>query len=213
MLPVLYSFRRCPYAIRARMAIAYTGIKVELREGFLGNKPASMLAASPKGTVPVLVLPDGKVIEESVDIMHWALGHDDPDGWWQPALVDKVSDLLEDNDFGFKQYLDRYKYSERYPQQSKLQYRSEAENFLMKLEEKLQHQAFLFGDQLAFSDIAIFPFVRQFAFVDKSWFEQSSYYGLQRWLRYFLESSLFLNVMVKVPAWKEGDAAILFPGG
>jgi len=195
------------------MAIAYTGIKVELREVFLGNKPASMLAASPKGTVPVLVLPDGKVIEESVDIMHWALGHDDPDGWWQPALVDKVSDLLEDNDFGFKQYLDRYKYSERYPQQSKLQYRSEAENFLMKLEEKLQHQAFLFGDQLAFSDIAIFPFVRQFAFVDKSWFEQSSYYGLQRWLRYFLESSLFLNVMVKVPAWKEGDAAILFPGG
>ena len=213
MLPVLYSFRRCPFAIRARMAIAYSGIKVELREVFLGNKPAAMLAASLKGTVPVLVLPDGKVIDESVDIMHWALGHDDPEGWWQSALADEVNVLLEENDFGFKLHLDHYKYSERYPQQSKLQYRSRAESFLLKLEQRLQHQAFLFGDQLTFSDIAIFPFIRQFASVDKSWFERSSYHELQHWLQYFLESSLFLNVMGKVPAWNEGDAAVLFPDG
>src|SRR5210317_1296056 len=110
MIPILYSFRRCPYAIRARMALDYASVEVELREVLLRDKPRAMLEASSKGTVPVLVLPDGRVIDESVDVMHWALMHRDPDGWWQEGLESETNELLEQNDFVFKKYLDRYKY-------------------------------------------------------------------------------------------------------
>ena len=211
MLPILYSFRRCPYAIRARMAIKYAGVPVELREVFLADKPPSMLAASPKGTVPVLVLPDGTVIDESVDIMHWALQHHDPDSWWPVGAGVEAQALIEENDFGFKPHLDHYKYADRFPEHSQQHYRTEAEKFLVKLERRLQHQQYLAGDEYTFSDIAIFPFVRQFAFVDKPWFDQSTYPGLQRWLKSFIESQDFLGTMTKLPAWKEGDVSVGFP--
>jgi len=211
MLPILYSFRRCPYAIRARMAINYAGVPVVLREVFLADKPPSMLAASSKGTVPVLVLPDGNVIDESVDIMHWALRQHDPDSWWRDDSDVEAQALVEENDFGFKLHLDHYKYADRFPEHPQQHYRAEAEKFLLKLEQRLQHQEFLTGDEYTFPDVAIFPFVRQFAFVDKPWFDQSAYPGLQRWLKSFLEAQIFLAVMTKLPAWKEGDVPVDFP--
>ena len=124
MLPVLYSFRRCPYAIRARMAICYAGVPVELREILLKNKPPGMLAASPKGTVPVLVLPDGRVLDESCDVMRWALAIHDPDNWMDPALSREASRLIAENDGSFKTHLDHYKYADRYPEQTPVHYLS-----------------------------------------------------------------------------------------
>jgi glutathione S-transferase len=211
MLPTLYSFRRCPYAIRARMTIAYSGILVELREVFLNNKPASMIEASPKGTVPVLLLPDDRVIDESFDVMRWALDQHDPDSWWQNGLADETRNLVAENDFQFKAHLDHYKYSERFPAQPKVHYRVQAETFLLKLEGHLSHRQYLLADELTFSDVAIFPFIRQFVFVDKPWFDQAPYPNLQKWLQSLLDSPLFLNVMHKIPAWRIGDEAIHFP--
>ena len=136
MLPILYSFRRCPYAIRARMALHYAGVQVELREILLRDKPASMLAASTKGTVPVLILPEGTVLDESYDVMRWALEQYDPDGWWSDSLGTKISELIQGNDGKFKIHLDHYKYFDRYPEQSMEYYRSQAETFLAILEKK-----------------------------------------------------------------------------
>ena len=201
--PVLYSFRRCPYAIRARMAINYSAVQVELREVLLSDKPQSMLDASPKGTVPVLVFPEGKVVDESVDVMHWALGINDPDDWRREELAAETEALIEENDFSFKVHLDHYKYSDRFPEFSKLHYRTEAEAFLLKLEQRLEKHQYLLDDKLRFADIAIFPFVRQFAFVDKPWFDQSPYPALQCWLKSILASRLFETVMVKNTLWKD----------
>ena len=203
MKPVLYSFRRCPYAIRARMALYYAGVELELREVLLRDKPPSMLEASAKGTVPVMLLPDGSVIDESVDVMHWALAQHDPDQWWNEASEAETNSLLEENDFVFKKYLDQYKYADRYPEQPQSFYRAGAENFLQKLEHRLGQQQHLVNKRLGFADVAIFPFVRQFAFVDKPWFDQAPYPLLQSWLCSFLDSALFLNVMTKSPTWRE----------
>jgi glutathione S-transferase len=170
-LPVLYSFRRCPYAIRARMAVSYSAIAVELREVVLRDMPASLLACSPKGTVPVLVLPGGAVLEESRDIIDWALANSDPDGWLQGAgdtLREQVRQLVDTCDTPFKQQLDYYKYAERYPQHSADYYRSQGQLFLGQLEQYLESCDWLCGDHMTVADVSIFPFVRQFANVDKA---------------------------------------------
>ena len=199
--PILYSFRRCPFAIRARMAIHYAGVKVELREIHLKDKPLELLQASAKGTVPVLVLSNEQVIDESLEIMRWAINQRDSSHWWQEKLVSTTNALIEINDSEFKQHLDHYKYADRYPQQTQLQYRDNAERFLQQLEQRLKDQQYLVGNEISFCDVAIFPFVRQFAFVDKHWFDQAPYPKLQHWLQAFLDSELFLQVMEKHPLW------------
>ena len=204
MLPILYSFRRCPYAIRARMAIAYASITLEMREVALANKPAAMLAVSPKGTVPVLQLSD-RVIDESIEVMRWALSQSDPENWLALDSQQEQSTLIEENDNEFKGWLDKYKYWDRYPEQSQQDYRIKAENFLSTLELRLQQNSYLLGDNICMADIAIFPFIRQFAFVDKPWFDDADYPLVQRWLNQFLQSKLFEQVMEKHALWQQPD--------
>lgn len=212
MLPILYSFRRCPYAIRARLTLKYSGIPVELREVILADKPEEMLQASPKGTVPVLILEDGTILEESLDIMNWALNHNDPDNWLvnDDTTVEKIKQLIDINDGPFKQHLDHYKYAVRFPEHSAEYYRDQADGYLGKLNNQLKGSSYLFGDQLSFVDIAIFPFIRQFAFVDKKWFDNNDYHELQSWLKSMLEMQLFADVMQKYSQWKPGDETIVF---
>lgn len=211
MLPILYSFRRCPYAIRARMAIYYASITVELREVSLGNKPQQMLALSPKGTVPVLQL-HNKVLDESLDVIHWALQQSDSDGWLRPELQSQTETLIESNDNDFKAWLDKYKYWERFPQQPQLYYRERAEEFIALLENLLEKHRFLLGQTLSVADIAIFPFIRQFAFVDKEWFDSAPYPNLQKWLQEFLVCDIFVQSMAKQPLWQKGDRIRTFAG-
>jgi glutathione S-transferase len=196
-LPILYSFRRCPYAIRSRLAIGYAGVSVEIREVQLKQKPEQMLAISPKGTVPILQLPDGKVIDESLDIMHWALAQNDPDNWL--ITGEDGERLIQWNDGEFKYYLDRYKYADRYPEHPESYYRNQAEVFLMALERKLSHNHYLSGSHFSLVDAAIFPFIRQFAAVDNHWFQSSEYRNLNTWLNELLVSDLFVLVMAKSP--------------
>ncbi|MGB2359845.1 MAG: glutathione S-transferase [Porticoccaceae bacterium] len=210
MTPVLYSFRRCPYAIRARMSLHCASITVELREVFLANKPEAMLALSSKGTVPVLQLAD-QVLDESLDVMRWALGQSDPENWLRQELQDQTAALIETNDGPFKVYLDHYKYWDRYPAESQETYRERAEEFLTQLESLLTANTFLLASRPTMADIAIFPFIRQFAFVDKPWFDQSPYSQLKHWLDYFLNSPHFMGSMKKMPAWQPGDSSQLFP--
>ncbi|WP_407730749.1 glutathione S-transferase [Pseudomonas helleri] len=190
---VLYSFRRCPYAMRARMALRYSGVPLSIVEVSLKAKPAEMLALSPKGTVPVLVCADGRVIEQSLEIMHWALARHDPDNWLGP---DSAA-LIEENDQVFKVNLDRYKYAIRYPEQPMEHYRAQGAAFLQRLEVLLEQTLYLAGDTLSLADIALAPFVRQFAHVDRDWFEQAPYPRLNAWLERFLASELFTAVMAK----------------
>lgn len=191
----LYSFRRCPYAMRARMALRYSGVPVEIVEVSLKAKPAEMLAISPKGTVPVLDA-DGRVIDESLEITRWALAQNDPQGW----LLDgdsRIAELIEANDQGFKVDLNRYKYAERYPEQPMEVYRAQGAVFLQRLEGLLQDRDYLLADHPSLADIALLPFVRQFAHVDREWFAQTPYPRLQAWLHNFLESDLFTSIMKK----------------
>ena len=192
---LLYSFRRCPYAMRARLALRYAGVPVRIVEVSLKAKPAEMLALSPKGTVPVLSV-DERVIEESLEIMQWALAQHDPDNWLlqgDPAVLG----LIAENDQGFKYHLNRYKYAERYPEQSMEHYRAEDEVFLQKLEGLLAERDYLLANHLTLADAALAPFVRQFAHVDRVWFAGTSYKRLQGWLQRFLDSPLFVAVMAK----------------
>ena len=211
MLPILYSFRRCPYAIRARMAIYYASITVELREVSLANKPQQMLALSPKGTVPVLQL-HNKVLDESLDVIHWALQQSDSDGWLRPELQSQTETLIKSNDNDFKAWLDKYKYWERFPEQPQLYYRERAEEFIALLENLLEKHRFLLGQKLSVADIAIFPFIRQFAFVDKEWFDSAPYPNLQKWLQEFLVCDIFVQSMAKQPLWQMGDRIRTFAG-
>ncbi|MFN4136724.1 MAG: glutathione S-transferase [Novosphingobium sp.] len=225
-LPVLYSFRRCPYAMRARLAIAASGSRVALREVKLAAKPEAMLAASPKGTVQVLVLPGGQVIEESLEVMRWALGRADPEGW----LARDDPALIERNDGAFKHDLDRYKYPQRYgfDQQGAeaLAHRERALDFLRELDARLARQdqpgtgqagagkigaGQLCGAVRGLADMAIMPFVRQFAAVDAAWFASLPLPHLQRWLEGHLGSALFGAVMARFAPWREGDAPVIFP--
>ncbi|MBV4462661.1 glutathione S-transferase [Pseudomonas sp. SWRI79] len=195
----LYSFRRCPYAMRARMALRYSGVAVQIVEVSLKAKPAEMLALSSKGTVPVLSV-DGRVIDESLEIMHWALAQNDPQGWLlkdDHQGQEHSAALIEENDQVFKVHLNRYKYAERYPEQPMEFYRSEGEVFLRKLDTLLEGRDYLLAEHPSLADIALMPFVRQFAHVDREWFGQTPYVRLQAWLQRFIESDLFTSIMKK----------------
>lgn len=206
-LPILYSFRRCPYAMRARMAVAVSRVQVELREVVLQDKPSEMLEASPKATVPVLLLPDGKVLEESLDIMRWALLQSDPDGW----LGHEDEKLILATDGPFKQALDRYKYPHRYGLADGIVYRDAAVAHLTQVNDLLATGPYLGGAKPAFTDIALFPFVRQFAATDAEWFVAQSPPALQSWLNTLVNSDKFNHIMTRYPQWKAGDAPVPFP--
>lgn len=202
MLPILYSYRRCPYAMRARMALKYAGIELEHREIELRNKPQSMLLLSPKGTVPVFSM-NGLVLEQSIDIMRWALVQSDPDGW---ALVDELDAQawINLNDGPFKASLDRYKYPNRYPELKPDEALHRAvDEMLIPMEGVLMSQQYLLGDRISYVDIAIFPFIRQFAMVDPQRFASLHLHSLQQWLDRHLQSELFLSVMHKYPSWHD----------
>ncbi|WP_025130041.1 glutathione S-transferase [Pseudomonas sp. PH1b] len=195
----LYSFRRCPYAMRARLALRYAGVALEIIEVSLKAKPAQMLALSPKGTVPVLSV-DGRVIEESLEIMHWALEQQDPENWrldGDPKAQAQITALIAENDQQFKLHLNRYKYAERYPEAPMEHYRAQGEVFLARLDGLLQERRYLLAEHPSLADMAVLPFVRQFAHVDREWFGKAPYPALQGWLRGLLEGELFLAVMSK----------------
>lgn len=213
-LATLYSFRRCPYAMRARLAIAQSGIQCELREVVLKDKPQQLIELSPKATVPVLLTADDKVIDESIDIAFWALAQHDPDNWYQSLTSEQHEQMLaliENNDGEFKYFLDRYKYADRYPEQDERFYREQGEKTLTRLEQLLTEHDCLLRDSWTLADIALLPFIRQFAFVDKDWFDSSPYPRVRAWLEAFLESDLFRSVMKKYPQWQEGDEPVVFP--
>ncbi|WP_207283166.1 glutathione S-transferase [Pseudomonas sp. FW300-N2F2] len=195
----LYSFRRCPYAMRARMALRYSAVDMAIVEVSLKAKPAEMLALSSKGTVPVLQV-DGRVIDESLEIMNWALARHDPQDWRLRDNADGqalTAALIEENDQVFKLHLNRYKYPERYPEYPKEHYRSQGEDFLRRLEALLATRPFLAAEHQSLADVAVMPFIRQFAHVDRDWFAQAPYPRLQDWLQRFLESELFVAIMAK----------------
>lgn len=210
-LNLLYSFRRCPYAMRARLGLLFAGLPVELREITLKNKPAPMLAISPKGTVPVLQCVDGTVLEESLDIMLWALQQQDPQGLLDAQVVQQAKALIMQNDNEFKPWLDRYKYADRHPEMTQLEYRQGGEVFLQVLERLLAEKPFLLGDKITLADIGIMPFVRQFAHVDRDVFYSLDYPNLQQWLKSWLEHPLFLQAMSKFLPWQAGDEPLVFP--
>lgn len=205
---ILYSFRRCPYAMRSRMSLYKAGFIVELREIELKNKPEQMLEASPKGTVPILVLPDGSIIDESLDIMEWALGRNDPDGWLN-ADKTETRFLIDQNDNKFKQALDRYKYPERYPNEDCAGARKVCAEVLNDLNNRLKKHQQLLNNNIAMADIALFPFIRQCASVDTDWFNNLPMPHLQKWLQEHIESTTFRTIMTKFRVWSQGDKSIL----
>ena len=209
MTPILYSFRRCPYAMRARLAIVANGRSVELREIVLRAKPAAMLEVSPKGTVPVLVMPDGSVIDESLDIMRWA-GANTDDGW--PTDADAA--LIATNDGAFKHHLDRYKYADRHGVDP-VEHRDAATVLLRALDERLRDTGSLGESPRAgrqsMTDLAIMPFVRQFAQTDRTYFDGLPFERLHAWLARHLASALFARIMIRPVSWQPADPPILFP--
>ena len=211
-LPVLYSFRRCPYAMRARMALLASGTACELREIVLRAKPAEMLAVSPKGTVPVLVLPDGTVLEESLEIMLWALERNDPENWLSPehGSREAMLQLIAQCDGEFKFHLDRYKYPDRYENTDALMHRAAGTEFLLKLNGKMARHTHLYGNRPALADIAIAPFIRQFAHTDQAWFDAQPWPQLHLWLSTFLDSRLFNDAMRKYAPWEPGTPVQIF---
>ncbi len=213
VLPVLYSFRRCPYAIRARLAISISLYQCRLREVVLRDKPDAMLLASPKATVPVLVQDDGNVIDESLDIMLLVLRINDPLNWLSPkqGSIETMFGLIEETETRFKPHLDQYKYSSRYIAAERITHRDAASTFLMEIETKLAGQDFLFGSQQSLADVAILPFIRQFAQTDRIWFDDVEWPNIHMWLQRFETSPLFTGVMTKHSVWRAGDTEPLFP--
>ncbi len=201
---ILYSFRRCPYAMRARMALLVNGKRVELREIMLRDKPADMLARSPKGTVPVLLLPDGRVIDQSIAIMRWALADHDPEQW----LAGDDERLIATNDGPFKHHLDRTKYASRHGADP-IAHRNAAVALLEPLERRLEATAQLCGATRSLADMAIFPFVRQFAATEPAWFAEQRLPRLRAWLEGHLASELFARAMIRHKPWQDGDIPIL----
>ena len=209
--PILYSFRRCPYAIRARLALKYAQVPLELREVVLRHKPEALLAISPKGTVPVLQLPNGQVLEESLDIMNWALQQADPQGWLTQGNTQAMHDLIARNDGPFKALLDRYKYPERHPAHTRIDYRDQAIALCIHdLNQRLTGTPFLLGGKPSLADMAIAPFIRQFAQVDADWFANAPLPALITWLGQLVDSPLFHAVMAKHPPWQAGDTPTAF---
>ncbi len=210
--PVLYSFRRCPYAMRARLAISQANIKCELREVVLKDKPESMLLLSDKGTVPVLLTSEKKVIEQSIDVMRWALNINDPDEWCNED-ESQSQYLIDYNDNEFKHFLDRYKYHVGYPEHSQEYYRENAESFLKLIEKQLSENkgVALLGNKISFVDMAIFPFIRQFAMVDLDWFKASPYDLLKKWFSNIEKTDLFQGCMKKYDQWLPEQSPVYFP--
>ena len=211
-LPILYSYRRCPYAMRARLALAHAGLACELREISLRDKPAELLAASPKGTVPVLVLPGGEVIDESLHVMRWALAQADPQGWLAPThgSPEEMLALIARNDGFFKQALDRCKYPERHAAEAVARARVDAQGWFEELEGRLAATGYLFGSHPSLADMALRPFVRQFARLDEAWWAASPWPHLQAWLQRWLDSALFAQVMRKYPTWTPSGPGPVF---
>lgn len=210
----LYTFRRCPYAMRARLAIAscLPSAYFELREIVLRDKPAALISISPKATVPVVQLSNGNVLEESLDIMLFAINQHaaHKDKLLPAALETDIFHLIADNDGDFKWALDRYKYADRY-EENQAFYRQKGEVFLARLNTRLTAHPYLLGEHATLSDMAIFPFIRQFAHVDKKWFDTSEYTALATWLNSWLASDLFKSIMMKYPPWQAGDLPVYFP--
>ena len=207
MSAILYSFRRCPYAMRGRMGLKATGLDYEHREIILRDKPQEMLDASPKGTVPVFIQKNGEVIEESIDLLRWALDQNDPLGWLDCDLT-KANALITANDTDFKHHLDRYKYASRYNVEAKrgdidMSHRIEAEKHIQSLEDHLADSPYLLGEKQSIADIAIFPFMRQFANVQPDWWATAPYPQTRDWLTRHTDSELFRSIMTKFPLWKQ----------
>lgn len=208
-LPILYSFRRCPYAMRARMALWTAGVTVELREVKLANKPPELVEASPKATVPVLDFRDGSVLEESIAIMRWALLRSDPEHW----LEGDNTELIGEADGPFKHHLDRYKYPNRYedePGFDEVDHRAAGSMFLNKWDAHIARHGSLTRASRSLADIALFPFIRQFANHDRSWFDAQDLPHLHPWLEAHLASDLFASIMPKFAPWRAGDAPVVF---
>jgi glutathione S-transferase len=210
-LPILYNFRRCPYAIRARLAIVVSGLVCELREVSLANKPADMILASPKATVPVMVLTDATVLEQSLDIMAYALAFNDPNNWGGPVGAEAMG-LIELVDTRFKDHLDRYKYPDRHDGDGSKD-KELGLAVLADFDTLLTKDAYLVGPKFSLIDAAILPFVRQFAAVDLDWFASQPIPKVHAWLSEFLDGDLFKAAMTSQPVWKPGDPATLFPAG
>ncbi|AGH81729.1 glutathione S-transferase [Psychromonas sp. CNPT3] len=210
MAHTLYSFRRCPYAMRARLAISISQQQVHLREIVLKDKPNEMLLISPKGSVPVLQTASGEVLDESLDIMIWALEQHDPNKWLEGDLVGMLN-LIDENDIDFKYWLDKYKYAVRFPEFPSEHYRDQGELFLNKLEQRLNAHTHLFDNHTRLADMAIFPFIRQWASVDKDYFKNSPYPRIKDWLNALISNPLFNSVMQKNPLWLSNNEEVLFP--
>ncbi|MGX1497926.1 glutathione S-transferase [Labrenzia sp. MBR-25] len=212
LMPILYSFRRCPYAIRARLSIAASGEQVELREILLRDKAPEFLETSPSATVPCLKA-DDTVIDESLEIMLWALQRADPENWLRPEEgdLDEMLALIADCDGPFKRNLDRYKYDTRYPDADRETEKAGAADFLWHLERRLTDRPRLFGRRGSLADYAILPFVRQFANADRSWFDSQDWTSLKAWLEAFENSFRFQSVMPKWSPWRAGDTPVFFP--
>lgn len=212
-LPILYSLRNCPYAMRARLAIFKTKQPVLLRDLVLSNKPKEMLAASPKGTVPVVVLANNTVIEESVDIMLWALQEADPDDLLHcqdESVLSAMLLLINEFDKDFKACLEAYKCAKRYQEDNISQCRAACEYYIKQLEQRLTEHAFLMSDKESLADIALIPFIRQFARIERQWYLQSPYPMVRQWLNSYLQSALFTKVMAKHPLWVDEPQNIIF---
>ncbi|MEC5213369.1 glutathione S-transferase [Polaromonas sp. CG_9.5] len=222
-MPILYSFRRCPYAMRARLALAVSGQVCELREVVLRNKPQALLEASHKATVPVLRVANGEVLEHSLDIMLWALRQHDPECWLTPPIgsLDAMQAMIAANDGPFKQALDRYKYPHRFlsaqtdaseaARQFAEHHRDSAAQWLMTLQNRLENHDWLFGASPSLADMALLPFVRQFAHTDAAWFAAQPWRALARWLAHWESGALLAQVMAKYPPWQTGQLASFFP--
>lgn len=224
-LPVLYSLRNCPYAMRARIAIYKSKQSVELRDVVLDNKPAAMIAASAKATVPILVIASSKVIDESLDVMLWALGKSDPQNLLRTEIFDRQTASCENKvsvkydailslirlfDHEFKPRLEAYKCAKRYHESNLLECRQACEVFIQNLEQRLSTHQYLIDENESMADIAILPFIRQFAKVERQWYLQSPYPQVKQWLNQYLQSVMFTKVMAKYPLWSSGQAVLEF---
>ncbi|MBO1255751.1 glutathione S-transferase [Alteromonas sp. 5E99-2] len=218
--PILYSLRHCPYAMRARIAIYKSRKSVLLRDLVLSNKPPEMLISSPKGTVPVLVVTDSEdgeagecVIEESIEVMLWALAQSDPNDLLHKDNTDALPEmfrLVSRFDTEFKNVLEKYKCAKRYKESNLIESRQKCEPYLLELEQRLQHHSFLISDKESFADIALLPFIRQFARVERQWYLQSPYPNLRQWLNTYLQSVMFTKVMAKYPLWMDERKELIF---
>lgn len=212
MFPILYSFRRCPYAIRARYTLFLLDIKVEIREVLLRDKPAALLALGGRSSVPQLISREGDRYPESIDIIRWALAQDEKSALIYTSSEEReIAAWLFQTDHRFKYWLDKYKYADRHPSNTEAYYRSQAEGFLRRLEIRLEKHAFLLGTDMSIADVLVFPFIRQFRGVNIGWFDQSGYVAVKKWLSQIIEGERFAKVMVKLPVWQEDDEPRYFP--